>query len=360
MPDFPDVPRGFLPMALQGALRQVISDRKVAPHFLRTVRPWLGADTVWLYRGDRRPGPAALWTVDGDTRLRDEPRSVEFFHKGRPTLPRSVLLAPLRVDGHLVGVVGAARRDRAFKVGEGRVLNRLAYVLGEDFARREDDRLTRVLDRIRDDVLAGLRPSDLAYQILDSLHQLVQYDHSAALLLHDASTHALRVEAEKIVWMKSKSAFVGHEMSVGGDLLMALAPGPGVVTQVVDPMGASGTGHDAEMWELLYYNRGEGIPAPRAIICAPLFFESEVLGLLKIATRSREAFGKRDLSVVRRFLPAAAVSLRNVRVRLSLEDQALRAESRASLVTLARAVAHDVNNAIGALLPLAEQALDDA
>ena len=30
-------------MALQGALRQIISDRKVAPYFLRTVRPWLGA-----------------------------------------------------------------------------------------------------------------------------------------------------------------------------------------------------------------------------------------------------------------------------------------------------------------------------
>jgi two-component system, NtrC family, sensor kinase len=35
------------------------------------------------------------------------------------------------------------------------------------------------------------------------------------------------------------------------------------------------------------------------------------------------------------------------------------AELRASLVTLARAVAHDVNNAIGAILPLAEQARED-
>ena len=30
-------------MALQGALRQITPDRRVAPYFLRTVRPWLGA-----------------------------------------------------------------------------------------------------------------------------------------------------------------------------------------------------------------------------------------------------------------------------------------------------------------------------
>ena len=359
MPNFSEVPRAFLPLALEGALRQVVSDRKVVPCFLRTVRPCLGADALWLYRGDRRLGPAR-WSVDGDKQLRDERRSGAFFRKGRPTLPRSLLLAPLRVEGHLVGVVGAARRAQAFKFGEGRVLNRLAYVLGEDLGRREDDRLTRVLGRIREEVLAGLRPRDLAYQILDRVHQLVQYDHSAALLLHDAPTRVLRVEAEKIVWIKAKSAFVGHEMSVGSDLLTSLAPGPGVVTQVVEPDGEPGTRGDSTAWDLLYYNRGEGIPAPSAIICAPLFFKGEVLGLLKIAARARGAFSERDLEVVRRFLPAAAVSLRNVRVRLSLEDQALRAESCASLVTLARAVAHDVNNAIGALLPLAEQARDDA
>jgi signal transduction histidine kinase len=37
----------------------------------------------------------------------------------------------------------------------------------------------------------------------------------------------------------------------------------------------------------------------------------------------------------------------------------MQAEMRASLVTLARAVAHDVNNAIGSLLPLAEQAREE-
>ena len=43
-------------------------------------------------------------------------------------------------------------------------------------------RLARVLDRIRGKIVSELRPRDLAYQILDGLHQLVDYDHSSAFL----------------------------------------------------------------------------------------------------------------------------------------------------------------------------------
>ncbi|HXO29303.1 MAG TPA: HAMP domain-containing sensor histidine kinase, partial [Thermoanaerobaculia bacterium] len=53
--------------------------------------------------------------------------------------------------------------------------------------------------------------------------------------------------------------------------------------------------------------------------------------------------------------PAAAVSMRNAQVNKSLEMQAVEAEVKASLVTLSHAVAHDVNNAVGSILPLAQQ-----
>ncbi len=59
--------------------------------------------------------------------------------------------------------------------------------------------------------------------------------------------------------------------------------------------------------------------------------------------------------MVERFLPAAAVSMRNAQVNKSLEMQAVEAEVKASLVTLSHAVAHDVNNAVGSILPLAQQ-----
>jgi signal transduction histidine kinase len=110
---------------------------------------------------------------------------------------------------------------------------------------------------------------------------------------------------------------------------------------------------------LLEYHREAGAPRAESVLLAPLFVDGELLGLLKIAGTERGAFVGKDREVVERFLPAAAVSLRNVQVKQSLEQQAMAAELRASLVTLARAVAHDVNNAIGAILPMAEQARED-
>jgi len=101
------------------------------------------------------------------------------------------------------------------------------------------------------------------------------------------------------------------------------------------------------------------VPAVSSLLTAPLFFGEVFLGLLEIAAWRRPPFDADDLAVVERFLPAAAVSIRNARVNLSLERQAVEAEVKASLVTLARAVAHDVNNAVGSILPLAQQMQED-
>jgi two-component system, NtrC family, sensor kinase len=112
-------------------------------------------------------------------------------------------------------------------------------------------------------------------------------------------------------------------------------------------------------WDLLTYHRGRGLPVPASLLCAPLFYGGEFLGLLKVAAWKRRPFDRRDESVVERFLPAAAVSMRNARLNLSLERQALQAELKATLVTLASAVAHDVNNAVGTILPLVQQVRED-
>src|SRR4029079_16820149 len=99
--------------------------------------------------------------------------------------------------------------------------------------------------------------------------------------------------------------------------------------------------------------------APASLLCAPLFFGGEFLGLLKIAAWKRRPFDRWDMPVVERFLPAAAVSIRNARLNMSLERQAIQAETKATLVTLASAVAHDVNNAVGTILPLAQHILEE-
>lgn len=359
MIDLSRIPDSVFASALESNLRRLAAPRKIHSHFLAAVREHLDADAAWLFPHAAEGGLEGA-AFEGDRELCDEDLVRAFAERRRPRLPKNVLLSPLKLYDRHTGVVGVARRGRDFDLGTGRVLNRLAALLGQDLERREQERLDRVLDRIREKVVGELRPRDLAYQILDGLLQLVHYDHSAALLIHEPEAGSLRVDAEKVVWTKTKSAFVGHEIPVAGELLEALRQGPEVRVFDVAERGREEDGLDERFHRLLSYHRGHGIPEALSTLYAPLFFEDELLGLLKIAAHRRPAFDRHDRAVVSRFLPAARVALRNAQMKAALENQAMQAEVRASLVTLARAVAHDVNGAIGTILLLAEQAREEA
>ncbi len=352
MLDLASLPRSAFTGGLEYNLERLGSVLKVYDHFLRAVRVHLDVDAVWLRRAVRERRLVSEDYEQGLSKYRNSDVIDAFLRQERPEFPRNLLLSPLKVNDRLVGVVGAECHGEPFARGRGRTLNRLAYVLARDLARREDERHARVLDNIKEKVVAELRPRDLAYQILDGLYQLVHFDHSAALLIYERERRVLRVDAEKIAWTKSKSAFIGHEISLPPEVERALAFPAGISTS---PSSA-----DSEaLFNLLYFHRGDTIPEPTSILCAPLYFDSELLGVLKLAALNRLPFDGRDQEVTERFLPAASVALRNVRERVSLENQALQAEIRAGLVTLARAISHDVNNAMGSLLPLAEQVRDD-
>jgi two-component system, NtrC family, sensor kinase len=356
MIDLEILPAAALPAALECNLRRIANPVKASAHFLSALRLRFAADAAWLHPGADAGVGAREALIDGDASLLDERLVLRFVAGEYPEHPDSVLLAPLKVHGRLRGVLGVARA-LDFPLGSGRDLNKLARILGSDLARREEERLARVLDRIKEKVVAEIRSRDLAYQILDGLYELVEYDHSAALLIHDDDLGVFRIEAEKIVWTKAKSAFIGHKIAATPEMLARLPASERLLVLARDE-GESGP-DDALLAPLVDYAVGRGIPDSRSVLLAPLFFERHFLGVLKIASQDRASFSEHDRTIVERFLPAAAIALRNLRVRLSLENQAVQAEMRAGLVTLARAVAHDVNNAIGAMLPLAEQLQED-
>ncbi len=351
------LPRGAFAGALRYNLERFQSLPKVCDHFLGAVAAHLDADAAWLRRVLRENRPVSEDYQIGAPRLRDETLIGRFLRQERPDVPRRLLLAPVRVNGRIEALVGAERNEREFDRGQGWSLNRLASVLAQDLTRREEERLTRVLDHIKEKIVSELRPRDLAYQILDGLHQLLHYDHSAALLIHDSRRKLLRLEADKIAWTKAKSAFIGHEVPLTGEMEAML--------RNAAPMATFPAKAEAErnlekaLFDVLYPYRGDALPRCESILLAPLFFDDNLLGLLRVAALERLPFEEHDRKVVERFLPAAAVALRNAKERVNLETQALEAEIRAGLTTLARAVAHDVNNAIGSLLPLAEQVRED-
>jgi signal transduction histidine kinase len=384
MIDLAKVPPELFAAILAGNLRRVAPSRKLVAHFLEAASLRLAADACWLTRagqGERLLPGGRLFC--GDPLLCDEALATAFLRREHPPIPAGVVLASLVVHGRQVAVAGAAHRGADFELAARRVLDRLCGVLAEELACREEERLTRVLDRIREKVVSELRPRDLAYQILDGLHQLVDYDHSAAVLAYDSASGVFHVEAEKIVWTKAKSPFVGREIRVPPEQIGRICRAIEIRTVVptaVDPGGAAAalagetvaaqetkgapcppvafslsSGDGEALAGLLDYQREAGMPAVTSLLAAPLFFGDEFLGILKVAAWRRPPFSRRDVEVVERFLPAAAVSMRNARVNRSLEMQAIEAEVKASLVTLSHAVAHDVNNAVGSILPLAQQ-----
>ncbi len=350
MIDLKKSPPELFAQVLEGNLRSIGPSRKLYGHFAEAVRVRLAAECAWVMGED---GELLMMRGDpGDAGLFDAERTRDFLAGGHPSLARTEVLARVTVHGRQLAVVGAARRERELGQAARRTLDRLCGVLAAELARREEQRLTRVLDRIRGKIASELRPRDLAYQILDGLHQLVDYDHSSAFLTWEPAGSLFRIEAEKVVWTKGKSAFVGHELPMPSAMVEELQNAPGL-------RRLAGDGDGDPFWSLLGYHRGRGIPSPTSLLCAPLYYGGEFLGLLKIAAWKRRPFDRWDESVVERFLPAAAVSIRNARVNLSLERQAIKAELKASLVTLASAVAHDVNNAVGTILPLVQQVRAD-
>ncbi len=347
MIDLRKAPPELFAQVLESNLQGIGPVRKLYGHFVDAVLYRLGADGAWLLGAD-----GGVRVLRGEAALYDAERSGAFLRDERRPTSRTLVLARVTVNGRQIAVVGAARREREFSQAGRRTLDKLCGVLAAELGRREEQRLARVLDRIRSKIVSELRPRDLAYQILDGLHQLVDYDHSSSFLMYDPAGGVFRVEAEKIVWMKGKSSFVGREVPASAALVEAINEQPGIRQLTGDSGGDP-------FWEVLAYHRKRGIPAPASLLCAPLFFGGEFLGLLRIAAWKRRPFDRRDVGVVERFLPAAAVSIRNARLNMSLERQAIQAEMKATLVTLASAVAHDVNNAVGTILPLAQQILED-
>ena len=95
--------------------------------------------------------------------------------------------------------------------------------------------------------------------------------------------------------------------------------------------------------------------AEGAILCAPLVARAGLLGVLKVAAIHPGAFGEYEADLVEQFLPQAAVAIQNSRRAESLEQKVLMAERKHAMADLARGVSHDVNNALGVVLPLVQQ-----
>ena len=288
----------------------------------------------------------------------------------RPPMPGKSLLAPVRRNQREWGVIVLTGVE-AFGRTERQDFLKLAEHLSRALERIDRMRLVRVRERIDRKVLEQVRPRDLFYIVLHGLHSLTHYDHSAAVGMVDAGDE-IKLVAEQVAWRKGGSSVVGT--------LHKLTPAAREVLERGDALGfdrdASGEWRawgqapgepieDAvgDLLALLDYNRATGAPeerCERSMLCVPLVGRRGALGFLKVACRRPGFLGLWEADLVGRFMPQIAVSLRNLERASNLRIGAEAAERKSALADLARGVAHDVNNALGAALPLVQQLQADA
>ncbi len=209
-----------------------------------------------------------------------------------------------------------------------------------------------------------LRPKDLFYQILHGLRSLTRYDHSSALLICGEGGSALELVAEQVAWLKGKSLQIGRRMALTEQLWNLMRDGTVLrIRPAKGTAGLNGRGKKQSRWLSCWTTTARrsslGLPREAAMLCAPLATRDGVLGVLKVAARHAGTFGTYEADLLRRFMPLAAVAIQNSQRTVTLEAKMLAAERKHAIADVARGVSHDVNNALGAVLPLVQQMLAD-
>jgi signal transduction histidine kinase len=273
-------------------------------------------------------------------------------------IPRGTICARITRRGRPWGMIVLVKRAGGFPDGYPRALGHVADEVSDLLERRDQERLSEVRARIDGKMMRELPPKDLYYQVLDGLHQLTRYDHSAALWIWNPALSSLELVAEQVAWRKMKSTIIGRTTVLDTGLHALL--GDGVVYGFDRDDGAwrEWTPHGAvELARLLDLGGAADVTRPdeRAMLCAALGAREGPLGLLKLSALHPETFRDHELAIVERFTLLASLALQRARTIESLQSRMLKLERQNALAHLARGVAHDINNALGQVLPLVQQ-----
>jgi len=283
-----------------------------------------------------------------------------YIRHTHPPVQPEMLIGSIRRRGGAWGAIALVSPGQAFDREDRRLIARIATTLSAAVHRIDRDRLLGVRDRIDRKIMEQIHPKDLFYQIMDGIRSLTLYDHSSALLIREEGEASLRVVAEQIAWTKAKSERIGLRIPITDDAA-ALLQSERVYG--FDRHGNSWrewTGQPADaLATLLDYNAGTGSEGENlregSMLCAPLVTRDSLVGVLKIAARHPEQLKPFDAELVEQFRSQAAIAIQNLHRTESLRARVVAAERKHAMADLARTVSHDLNNALGSMLPLIQQ-----
>jgi two-component system NtrC family sensor kinase len=340
-------------------LRSTREPRKALAFALRESRTFFRADSGCVAVAEAgEPDARLLLTVPGQDSW-DLQHIGRFIRHTHPPVRSDVMMAPVRRRGAAWGAMVFRRPRPAFDRDDGRLLARVTAVVSEAIQLMDRERMLDVRDRIDRRIMELIHPKDLFYQILAGLRSLTHYDHSSALLIRERGEDTLRVVAEQIAWTKARSHRIGLKLPLDAELQPMLASAEIHGFDRQDDAWHAWTGKPvSQLAELLDYNRGRqdaGEAREASMLCAPLVARDDMIGILKVAARHPGRLKPFDAELVDRFRSQAAVAIQNLTRTESLQARMLAAERKHAIADLARTVSHDVNNALGSMLPLIQQ-----
>jgi signal transduction histidine kinase len=346
---------------LAAHLKTAQDAQQVLRHVTREATEALQGDSGCIaVARDDAPGATLLFALPR-TSTWDLDLLARFLRDERPARPDDLLLAPIarRSGGAALAV---ARPGRPFDRRERRLLARATQMASEAVEAIDRERLLGVRDRIDRKIREQLHPKDLFYQILDGLRSLTQYDHSSALLIRDTLGTAMEVAAEQIAWTKAKSVRIGRRLALDDTVQAALAAGTIHGFDRRDESWVEWSGRPCEfLARWLEFSDGDATGEPReaSLLCAPLVGRDGLFGVLKIAGLRPGRLTPHDAELVERLRWQAVQAIDSLNRTESLQARVLAAERRHAMAELARGVSHDVNNALGSMLPLVQQMRED-
>ena len=337
-------------------LRNAADPQKVLRHYLRAAADFMLADRAYVCTievGDETARRIFAQPADATANL---PLVTDLL-RGRPCrIPPGTLCARITRRGRPWAMVVLERADRGFPEGSPRGLAHIARVITENIERLDQERLSEVRSRIDDMILRDLPPKDLYYQILDGLHQLTRYDHSAALWMW-SGPGSLELVAEQIAWRKMKSPIIGTTVQLPQELQALLHDGTVYGLDRADDGWTEWTTHGVSaLAGFLDLDTGSSDrPREHSMLCVPVGGRDGPLGILKFSGTAPGTFGDHELAIVERFTSLASVALKRAQTLEDLQARMLKIERQNALAHLARGVAHDINNALGEVIPLVQQ-----
>jgi two-component system NtrC family sensor kinase len=234
----------------------------------------------------------------------------------------------------------------------------IASAVSDIVTESDDRRVHEVRERIDRKLMEQYEPKDVLYTILHGLRSLIRYDHSSSLLLARPGAAELELVAEQIAWTKGKSTKIGTRRPLPPNLIPAGANGR---VHVFDRRNGVWTTSEASAFDPKtietnhWPDLNPNIPPEGSLICAPFRTPEDTVAVLRVASRAPGSFGAYEARLVDAFVPQVSLAVQYSVQRETYHERILDAQRRQTIVNVTRGIAHDVNNALGAVLLILQQ-----